>query len=75
MNQYKFYYQTALPAKFDKQDEDIQVLDATELFINLYINHNSTESDFDKIDVRSPLEHQIQQQEMRDSGSRFDKSS
>ena len=56
------------PARFDKQDEDNQVLDETELFINLNINHNLTESDLDKIDVRSPLEHQIQQQEMKDSG-------
>ena len=37
------------------------------------INHNLTESDLDKIDVRSPLEHQIQQQEMKDSGWRLDK--
>ena len=37
------------------------------------INHNLTESDLDKIDIRSPLEHQIQQQEMKDSGWRFDK--
>ena len=37
------------------------------------INHNLTESDLDKIDVRSPLEHQIQQHEMKDSGWRFDK--
>ena len=37
------------------------------------INHNLTESDLNKIDVRSPLEHQIQQQETKDSGWRFDK--
>ena len=37
------------------------------------INHNLTESDFDKIDIKSPLEHQIQQQEMKYSGWRFDK--
>ena len=37
------------------------------------INHNLAESDLDDIDVRSPLEHQIQQQEMKDSGWRFDK--
>ena len=29
--------------------------------------------DFDNIDVKSPLENQIQQQEMRDSEWRFDK--
>ena len=32
-NQYKFKYQTVFPARFDKQDEDNQVLDETELFI------------------------------------------
>ena len=37
------------------------------------INHNLTETDFDNIDVKSPLEHQIQQQEMEDSAWRFDK--
>ena len=48
-------------------------MDETELFINLNIIHNLTESDLDNIDVKSPLEHQIQQQEMKDSGWRFDK--
>ena len=72
-SQYKFKYQTLFSARFDKQDEDNQVLDETELFINLNINHNLTQSDLDKIDIKSPLEHQIQQQEMKDSGCRFDK--
>ena len=73
MNQYKFKYQTVFSAIFDKQDEDNQVLDETELFINLNNNHNLTGTDFDNIDIKSPLEHQIQQQEMKDSGWRFDK--
>ena len=73
INQYKFRYQTVFSARFDKQDEDDQLLNETELFINLNINQNLTQSDLDKIDIRSPLEHQIQQQEMRDSGWRFDK--
>ena len=60
-------------ARFDKQDEDNQLLDESELFINLNINHNLTESDLDKIDVRSPLKYQIKQQEMKHSGWRFDK--
>ena len=38
------------------------------------INHELTESDLDKLDVRSPLEHQIQQQEIKDSGWRFVKT-
>ena len=73
INQYKFKYQTVFSAKFDKQDEDNQVSDKTELFINFNISHNLTESDLDKIDIKSPLEHQLQQQEMKDSGWRFGK--
>ena len=73
INQYKFKYQTVFSARFGKQDEDNQVLSETELFINLNFNHILTESDLDKIDARSPLEHQIQQQQMKDSGWRFDK--
>ena len=38
INQYKFRYQTVFSARFDKQDENNQVLDETELFINLNIN-------------------------------------
>ena len=55
-NQYKFRYQTHFSARFDKQDKDNQVLVETELFINLNINHNLTQTDIDKIDVRSPLD-------------------
>ena len=73
INQYKFKYQTIFPARFDKQDEDNQVSDETELFINLNINQNLTESDLDKIDLKSASEHQIQQQRLKDSGWRFDK--
>ena len=36
-NQYKFKYQTVFSARLDKQDEDNQVLDETELIINLNI--------------------------------------
>ena len=73
INQYKFKYQTIFSARFDKQDEDNQVVDERELFINLNINHNFTESDLDNIDNKSPIEHQIQQQEMKASGGRLDK--
>ena len=72
INQYKFKYQTVFSARFDKQDEDNQVLDETEVFNNLNINHNLTQSDLDIIGVKSQLEFQIQQQEMKDSGWRFD---
>ena len=56
INQYKFKNQTVFSARFDKQDEDYQVLDETELFINLSINHNLTQSDLDIINIISPLE-------------------
>ena len=72
-NQYKFRYQTVFSARFDKQDEDNQVLDKTELFINLNINPNLTQTDINIIDIQSPLERQIQKQEMKDCGWRFDK--
>ena len=73
INQYIFKYKTVFLAGFDKQDEDNQVLDETEIFINLNNNHNLTETDINNIDVKSPLEHHIQQQKMKDSGWRFDK--
>ena len=73
MNQYKFRYQTLFSARFDKQDEEGQLLDETELFINLNTNHNLTQMNIDNIGVVSPLDHQIQQQQMKDSGWRFDK--
>ena len=73
INQYKFRYQVVISARFDKQDEDGQLLDETELFINLNINQNLTQSDLDIINITFPLERQIQQQEMKDSGWRFDK--
>ena len=61
MNQYIFKYQTIFSARLDKQGEYNQLLDETELFINLNFKHDLTENDFDKIHVRSPLERQIQQ--------------
>ena len=74
INQYKFKHRTVFSARFGKQDEHNQVLDETGLFINLNINHNLTQTDIGNIDVKSLLEHQIQQQEMKDSGRRFDKT-
>ena len=72
-NQYKFKNQTVFSARFDKQDEDDQVLNEIELFINLNMNYNLTETDFENIDVKSPLEYQIQQKEKKSSGWRLDK--
>ena len=71
LKQYIFKYQTLFSARFDKQDEDNQVLDETELFIKLKINHNLTASDLEKNDLISPLKNQIQQQEMKDTRWRF----
>ena len=73
INQYKFKYQTVFSARFDEQDENGQLLDETEIFIILNMNYNITPSDIDNIDIKSPLEHQLQKQEMKDSGWRFDK--
>ena len=72
-NQYNINYQTVFPGKFDKQDEDNQVIDEIELFIILIINHNVTESDLDNIDIKTPLKQQIQAQEMKDLVWRLDK--
>ena len=54
--------------RFDKQDEDDQVLDETELRIKLNLNQISTQTDIDNIDVRSQSEQQIPNQETKDSG-------
>ena len=72
-NQYSFNNQTVFSAGFDKQDGDNQVLDETDLFNKLEFNHNLTESDIDYIDIECSLEQQIENQELRDSGWRFDK--
>ena len=60
--------------RLDKQDVDNEVSDETELFNNLNVNHNWTEMDINNIDIESPLEHQIQSQEKKDNGWRFDKN-
>ena len=73
LKRYKVNYQTVFSARFDEQDEDSQVLYKTDLSINLIINHNLKETDRNKVDIKSPLEHQIQAQEMKNSGWRFDK--
>ena len=65
MNQNKFKNHTKYSAKFDKQNEDNQLLDETQLYISLNINHNVTETDLEKIDVRFVLNEQNQKQEIR----------
>ena len=73
INQYKFKYHTLFSASFYKINEEDQRYNEVELYINLNINHKLTESDIDNIDVRSQLEQQIQNQEMKESGWIFDK--
>ena len=74
LNQYKFKYHTLFSASFHEINEEDQRNNDIELYINLNINHNLTESDIDNIDVRSQLEHQIQNQELEESGWIFDKN-
>ena len=64
INQYKFRYQTVFLAVFDKQNE---------IFIDLNISHNLTQTDIDKIDVISPLKHKIHDEEMKNSSWQFNK--
>ena len=72
-NQYKYKYHTLFSAGFYKYNEEFQRNNVIELYINLNINHNLTQSDIDNIDVRSQLEQQIQIQETKESGWIFDK--
>ena len=72
-NQNKFKYQTFFSARFNEKDEDNQVLDETDFFISLNINQSLIETDLDKSDIKSPLDHQIQIQEMNELGWRCDK--
>ena len=72
INQYKPKYHILFSASFYEINEEDQRNKEIELYINLNISHNLTESDIDNIDVRSQLEHQIQNQEMKESGWIFD---
>ena len=60
LNQYMFKYHILFSASFYKIKKEDQRSDEIELFINLNINKNLTESDISNIDVISQLEHQIQ---------------
>ena len=73
INQYKFKYHPLFSASFYKINEEDQRYNHIELYMNLKINNNLTESDIDNIDFRSQLVHQIQMQELKDSGWIFDK--
>ena len=73
INRNKFKKQVVFQARFGKQDQDDQVLDKIELYNQLNINENLTESDIDFIDVKYQLEKQIQNQKTTDSSCRSDK--
>ena len=73
INQYKFKYHTLFSASFYQINEEDQRNNHIELYINLKINNNLTESDIDNIDIRSQLEQQIQNQETKESAWIFDK--
>ena len=60
INQHSSKNQTVFSARFDKQDEDDQVLEELELYFTLNIFRNLTESDFDNIDIESQLDHKFQ---------------
>ena len=60
-------------ARFDKQDEKNQLLNESGLYIKLNVIHILTEIVIKNTDIKPPLEHQIQQHEMKDSGWTFDK--
>ena len=72
INEYKFKYHILFSASFYKINEEDQRSDEIELFINLNIKNNLRETDNNKIDDRSELEHQIQIQETKESGWLFD---
>ena len=74
INQYKFIYHIFFSASFYEIKKEDQRSDEIELFINLNINNNLTETDINDIVVKSQLEHQIQIQETNESGWIFDKT-
>ena len=65
LNQYKYKYHTFFSGSFYKINEEDQRKNEIEFYKNLKIINNLTESDIDNIDVRSQLEHQLQNQEMK----------
>ena len=73
MNQFEFEYRRVFSSRFDKQDENDQVLDENELYFNFNNDKNLSESDIDNNTVSSQLEKQIQNQETRDKGRNFDR--
>ena len=73
INQCKFINHILFSASIYKIKEEDQRSDEIELFFDLNINKNLTESDIDNIDIKSQLDHQIQIQETKESDWIFDK--
>ena len=71
LNQNEFKYHILFSASFYKYIEEDQRGDEIEIFIDLNINNNLTETDINTIDVKSQFE-QIQIQETKESGWIFD---
>ena len=72
-NHCKFKYRIIISASFYNINEEDQRSAELELFNKLNSNNNTTENDIDKIDIKSQLKHQIQNQETKESGWTFDK--
>ena len=60
-------------ARSDEQDENSEIRDEIKLHIDLNINQKLTQSDINNTNVRFQLEHQVLNQEMKESGWRVDK--
>ena len=73
INHYNFEYHSLFSASFHKTKEEGQRCDGIEFFNNVSFNHNLTETDNKHFDVKSQLEHQIQNQETKESGCIFKK--
>ena len=74
ISQNKVKYHTLFSASFHKIIEEDRRGEEIEIFNNLNIHHNLTETDNFDIDVKSKLEHQIQIQETKKSGWIFEKT-
>ena len=59
LNQWKFNYQVLLLARFDKQDEDRQVLNEIAFFNNMKIIRILTHFDIDNNNIKFQLERQL----------------
>ena len=58
-------------ARFQKQDGNYGVLVEIELYIKLKTNQKSTHLHIDNIDIRSQMERQIQNEDMKECFCRF----